>query len=253
MLAKITSSKIVEWHSTDQESLFEKNLKIVSNEWVYRSKKIYYKFNSQGYRCPEWTDIDWKNSILLIGCSYTLGVGLAEEDTLAAVLSAIVNRPVINLGVGSSSNHLMLHNSFSLVDSDIIPNQVIALFSDVSRATHFKEDGSIKHYGNWIYPTHKHHQQDAKLTMPQFTEQELTFYKQWIQNENSDVYGNMAARSIENLWKSAGVPFMGVSAYHGQLSNRYHKLPAIIDKARDLMHPGLLTIKHWAEDIAAIL
>jgi hypothetical protein len=247
MLAKITNSKIVEWHSTDQELLFEKNLKTTAIDWTYRSKKVYYNLNSQGYRCPEWNQIDWVNSILLIGCSYTFGVGLAEEDTLSVRLSAITGRPVINLGIGSSSNHLILYNSFKLIDSDIRPSHVVALFSDVSRVTHFKEKDPVTHFGSWIYPTHNHHNPDSKLTMPKFSEYELNFYSHWIYDNNSDVHGAMAARSVESLWKSHGVKFLGCSAYNGQLSDRYYKLPKAVDKARDLMHPGKATMHEWAK------
>jgi hypothetical protein len=249
MLANITHTKITEWHSTDQESLFEKNLKTTPEEWIYRSKKIYYNLNSQGYRCPDWGQIDWTNSILLIGCSVTFGVGLAEEDTLSARLSAITGKSVINLGVGSSSNQLMLYNSFKLLDQNIRPSQVIVLFSDVSRVTHFKEGNAVTHFGNWIYPTHSHHNPTSKLSMPKFSDHELNFYSHWIYDSNSDVHGSMSARSIESLWKSHGINFLGCSAYNGQLSDRYYRLPMVVDKARDLMHPGTMTIREWADSI----
>lgn len=253
MLAKITNKKTVEWHSTDQETLFEKNLKNSNDDWVYRKKKIYYNFNSDGYRCPEWQDINWLDSIVLIGCSYTLGVGLADEDTVSSQLQKITGHPTVNLGVGSSSNHLMLFNSLRLIDQRIHPKAVIVLYSDVSRFTHISKDYAIRHYGNWIYPTHAHHLPESKLTMPTYSKHDLDFYTQWLQDYNSDVYGEMAARSVENAWKSAGVKFVGCSAYNGQMSNRYLNLSKQVDKARDLQHPGIESVRNWAHIIANAL
>ena len=28
---------------------------------------VHYKLNKDGYRCPEWEDIDWPNSHILFG------------------------------------------------------------------------------------------------------------------------------------------------------------------------------------------
>jgi hypothetical protein len=255
MLAKLLDKKIgpVEWFSTDQRGPFERNLTSAPWRWIYRDKKVIYNFNSDGYRCPEWKDIDWSNSIVFIGCSYTLGVGLDEEDTLPNRVKELTGIPTINLGISGSSNHLMLYNSLKLLDAGIRPRQVVVMFSDISRLTYIREDGSIKHFGNWIYPTHTHHQPESKLKMDKYKENELEFYDYWISENNSDIHGRMAAKSIEGVWKGQGIKFLGCSAYHGQLADTFISFDKHTDKARDLQHPGIETIRSWANTIANVL
>ena len=76
-------------------------------------RSVSYKLNSQGYRCPEWNDIDWASSHLLFGCSVVQGIGLNDADTLDQELVKLLNEPVVNLGVGGGSLPFILANTYS--------------------------------------------------------------------------------------------------------------------------------------------
>lgn len=96
------------WCGTDSKSLYEKNLKKTPSDWWYRTKEIIYSTNKSGYRTYEFENIDWKNSIVIFGCSYVYGVGLADDELMSHYLSKFIGRPVINLGYPGGSNDLIL-------------------------------------------------------------------------------------------------------------------------------------------------
>jgi hypothetical protein len=92
-----------DWFSYDDQATYEANLKTQPADWEWRTRRVRYTVNSQHYRCPEWSDIDWSNSILMLGCSMVFGLGLDDDQTVTASLSRKLGMPVINLGVPGSS------------------------------------------------------------------------------------------------------------------------------------------------------
>ena len=99
-----------EWAGSDIKSTFLENLKTQPLDWHYRNNKIQYNYNSDGYRTKEFKEVDWKNSIVMFGCSVTNGIGLHEEDTIPYRLEQQLGISVINMGVGASSMLFNLHN-----------------------------------------------------------------------------------------------------------------------------------------------
>jgi hypothetical protein len=186
---------------------------------------VSYTLNSQGYRCPEWKDIDWTNSHLLFGCSVVQGIGLEDADTLDQRLSKLLNQPVVNLGVGGGSLPFILANTFLLIDSGILPKSVILVYPEPSRIALFLKD-SVKHVGAW------EHEQ---------------WYRTWLKDNNAEYYGYLAGRSIESAWASVGVQ---VVSLHQPDVPGPEDLPRYVDVANDSQHPGPKTIKLWAEHIA---
>ena len=63
-----------------------------------------YTRNSEGYRCAEFSSINWSNSIAVFGCSEVFGVSVPEDQTLPHHLSLLFGRPCINLGIPGASN-----------------------------------------------------------------------------------------------------------------------------------------------------
>jgi hypothetical protein len=61
---------------------------------------ITYKYNNHGFRTA---DFDQQPSGLALGCSYTEGVGVAQDQTWPSVLSKLCNYHIWNLGVGGCS------------------------------------------------------------------------------------------------------------------------------------------------------
>ncbi len=128
----------------DSEVLYEANLKIQSKDWPYRKKDVVYKLNSLGYRCPEFNTIDWRNAIVINGCSQTFGTGLAEDETITGQLQQLTNRPVINLGKNGASMMFMLVNNTLLEKNFPKPFCVINHWPSTWRDTIFGEDYSYQ-------------------------------------------------------------------------------------------------------------
>lgn len=82
------------WSGTDSKENFFRNPKA-----GYTTDSIIYKYNSLGYRTSEF---DYKRpAVLCLGCSFTEGVGVAEQDTWTKQLT--IPYPVYNMGIGGSS------------------------------------------------------------------------------------------------------------------------------------------------------
>jgi hypothetical protein len=130
---------------SDEEEEFKKNLETQSSDWRYRKKKVYYTFNSYGYRCEkEFDEIDWKNSIVVFGCSMVFGQGVSDDETLPFFLSKLYNREVVNLGVPSCSNNFILDNAIRLVKKYGPPYAMIMMWTLSNRLAYYGEK-SIKH------------------------------------------------------------------------------------------------------------
>ena len=114
------------YYGTDTIEDFEKNKKRMPASWAYHNKNISYKFNSHGLRMDkELTQVD-DNYMVAFGCSQTLGVGVAVENTWPYLLSQKLNIDYINLGVSGSSIKLNAINFFNMLEFNKILPKVVA-------------------------------------------------------------------------------------------------------------------------------
>ena len=95
----------LDWLTQDTKERFESNYKDDQNRkkleklgWI--DNKFRYKFNSNGFRCNEFTT---RNSIVFLGCSFTLGIGLPVDNTFASILSTRLGLDCYNLSMGGGS------------------------------------------------------------------------------------------------------------------------------------------------------
>jgi hypothetical protein len=104
------SNKTLYWFSTDTQELFEKNKvnnQDIFDKFGYTEKSITYKFNNFGFRSPEF-DEDC-NSIVTLGCSFTVGVGVKFEDTWPYLLSKLLKLKLFNLAQPGASPLQVFH------------------------------------------------------------------------------------------------------------------------------------------------
>jgi hypothetical protein len=95
--------KISFWSGSDYEEKFKLNLAdpvtqalLKQYQWL-EPECITYQFNSHGFRDQQF---DNRNCGLAFGCSFTQGVGVAEQDTWPRLLSKMLGIHVWNLGIG---------------------------------------------------------------------------------------------------------------------------------------------------------
>jgi len=216
-------SEVMPGSSLSGKNLFEQNLKTQPEDWYYRTHPVKYTLNSLGYRTKEFDDIDWKESIVMFGCSMVSGTGVTDEHTIPYFLEQLCGRPVINMGICSSSVQTLLHNSIILNDSKYpTPKAVVNMWTYISRYQIYRSNFVI-HNGDWNCSDN-----------------------QFGKKENLIPFNLMNIKMIRNLWKNKTIYYEGTI----DVSNQ-HKLINKLDKeiyceffehdgglARDLGHIG---------------
>ena len=219
----------------DSSEVYYSNLKTQPKNWYYRTNTVTYKHNSNGYRCPEWNDVDWPNSWVVIGCSFVEGFGLDESDTISTRLSELLNEPVINLGVGGSGPDAHLFNTIRLIDNNIRPKGVVYINAEkfFSRFMLFTNERAVP-MGIWSLEQKRDGSDNSEL------------YTAWCNHtHHAPTHSYICSRAVVAMWESKQVPVFHFSVEQD--------LTRIFDQARDLKHPGRETIKVWAQEITNVL
>jgi hypothetical protein len=210
---------------------FARHLETAPPNWHYRTKEVTYTVNASGYRTREWKDIDWKNSIVLLGCSNTFGIGLSDDETISYHLERLSGRPVINLGYPSASNELILNNCTAMLETFGSPYAVAINWSCIDR---------MRYYNEWA-PTDLGLWNSNPGNGPKADDNIAEYWKYSVIDET-----NLLTKSYY-LSKTAKVMFMGRSKYVtvSSFKESAHYMRAdewfFIDpnnRARDMIHPG---------------
>lgn len=218
---------------TDCRDLFEQNLEQKPANWHYRTKIVEYQNNSMGYRAPEFDTVDWTNSAVIFGCSCVYGIGLAEDETISHHLENIWGIPVINMGVGGSSVPFAFYNQISLAELGVLPKVVINAWTSPDRHTFFNSSNplyAIRNVSAW-----------STEPRPQ------SLYNAWNASfENSATHSDFLVRAARLMWKETA--YIDCTLFHQDDS--IPLLPVPVDRARDDMHPGPLSMLNAAKYIA---
>lgn len=190
------------------------------NNWV--GPKITYNLNSQGYRCKEWDQYEWNDSILVFGASNIFGVGVCENQTMSSYIQQHTDISTINLGQIGSGCSAQWINSLRILENNITPRGVVYVWPDENRETEFKDDDGIKvdFSGHWT---------------------KRTFNSVWCRHQyQGTVLAQYYRDAIKLLWSCPVVEYRLQSNDPDSPLNQ-------IDISRDRLHPGPETYKLWAE------
>jgi len=218
------------WLQGDDENRFNSSKRKKGKDWKYLTKEVTYTVNSSGFRTLEWDQIDWKNSIVLLGCSCTYGIGLSDDETISFHLERLSGRPVINLGVPGGSNSLILYNSTKILESFETPYAVATIWTPTDRFEFFSKIGRHKS-GPW----------DGRHKAPH-TSQETDVSKLWqlTYADPSHEIGLTYNQGLIGkwLWKERS-KYSSISFFYSTAQILNAEKHFKIDKtARDLQHPG---------------
>ena len=215
----------------DSRENWQLNLKRQPEDWIWRTRPVRYTVNSQGYRCPEWDQISWADSVLMFGCSYVFGVGIDDQDTMAHQLSLALSAPVINLGQGATDDTFQWVNSTVLAHAGIRPRAVIYLWPGVHRLTEFLGQGRVNNWGPW----------NAHMN---------PMAANWVTNETHIwEYLSYLSLNVRTLWSCPVLeyyPYMYPPDQRGTIK----PWGCVLDAARDVApqgayHPGIETNLGW--------
>jgi hypothetical protein len=234
------------YEPSDTEQLYKANLERQPADWYYRHNPVTYTWNSNGYRAPEWNDIDWPCTWIVMGCSLVVGIGVAEHHTLNSELSVLLGKPCVNLGMGGSGVDVIMYNSLRLIDHMIKPAGVVVVAPQLSRMTYW----TSKHYENLV----------ANFTQSAIDPYIQQAYEGHLRYEpNAEMHGHMKLRGIQALWRAEGVPVIMTHYNEGKAVKPIGlSLPDRQDAARDVGqvegtptgHNGFKTLSSWSTAIA---
>lgn len=138
------------WEGNDNKEFFSKNRKKHGKSWYWRDQPVTYTYNSQRYRCPEFDTIKWEDSIIILGCSFTFGIGISDEHTISSQLTEL-GWSTINLAQPSTGPDYQFFNSIILNENNIKPKAVIYNWPQPGRMLQWDlhSKGNYKLWGPW--------------------------------------------------------------------------------------------------------
>ncbi len=217
---------------------------------VYGEHDIVYRFNSLGYRCPEFsTQADIR--IVAIGCSYVFGLALAQEhlfhERFAEKLRSAQPRTVVlwNLAVAGSSNDYIsriLHQALPALD----PHVVLVNFTHLRRREYVSVENKVLKY----LPSHTPADPMAALLCRHLEalsspyDDALNYYRN---------YKAVESALADRFWLYSQPEWLPAPPYLDR--ERWVGPLCSVDKARDGDHPGpashrVLGALYWDKFVA---
>jgi hypothetical protein len=131
------------WFSSDAEAQFRKN-----GHNIFAERDVDYKFNSDGYRSPEFSERGAIN-ILYAGCSRTFCTGLPEDIAMPAQLtrniSDLAGRPIHYWSIAHPSlSNDAISRLLVFALPFLKPDWLFVQFAPIFRREYFHEDGQMR-------------------------------------------------------------------------------------------------------------
>lgn len=200
------------FYGLDSAANLQRELQLQPDNWYYRNKEVTYTLNSQGYRAPEWEDVDWENSILFMGGSQIFGVGNDDSDTIPNMVTILTGTPTVNLSLGGVGMQFHRQNTKMLCDNNIKPKKVFLIATPKYRFTWLKRTHnnqlSFENFGSWLLKNDKvdptFSSREPRTGYAKFRKAIFTY---WVDYEdNIDEEYKHCIDHIQLMWDKAGVP-----------------------------------------------
>lgn len=94
---------------------------------------IEYSLNSDRYRCGEWEELAWDSATWLFGDSFAIGIGVAQQDSIAGYLEVATGCDVVNVAQGGSSIRYQVDQLHNMLAQGLRPARVAVIWPDVQR------------------------------------------------------------------------------------------------------------------------
>lgn len=229
--AEVVANQTIQWWPTDTEKNWQinkvKHPKVLKKR-KWRKDSIEYTFNSKGFRSIEFKHEP--NSIVWLGCSHTIGIGLPKEYTFAAIVSKHLRLANFNLGIGGAANSTCFRVGLYWIPI-IKPKYVVYIAPHAFRLEH--------HVGARVYKQMNPHTIPNKGT-------EETLWSDFISHDgNVYIQEQKNLLAIQSLAANNNAKFLHYNANYFQAYQRDGKYEN--DWARDCMHAGPLRHKDFAD------
>lgn len=244
---KEVAGKKLQWYCGDDSENYNNHNK---SSWKYFNThdKLFYEFNSLGYRTKELDKLD-NDYILVFGCSYTEGVGLFENELWCNILGKDLNIDVVNLAkAGTGPDIININTQLFVKNKFVKPRAVVIQWPEVSRKSfgYIEREGLFK---KTIRLEDRNIQWSNVLDEPADTYEMLDsqwYFKRWALEDGQMTFENsLHINSVNNLWNALGIPVFHWT-FQGDFATSYDKDMFVKinlkneDRARDNSHDGPL-------------
>jgi hypothetical protein len=222
------ANQTVDWLAGDTEERYLDNLQnkhesLTKFNWI--NANINYTFNSYGFRSEEFS-LD--PSIIFLGCSHTVGIGLPLESTWPYLVSAQLGLKRFNLGIGGTSNDTAFRLGHNWIPQ-LKPKLVILLSPDSTRSELHSHTDLIENLGIWT---------------DNYSESE--YYKRWITHKtNTDMNHLKNILAIKQICSEYNIKYLHKNT--DKIDGWFADFSVRVDYARDLQHLGVKSNKILAD------
>lgn len=225
----------LKWLPTDTEESFQQLVQNEEYREYFRSKgwlepdAITYRINSAGFRSEEFDP--QANSMISLGCSYTIGIGLPEQSTWSYLVAQALGLKNYNLAwAGTSADTCFMLAEYWL--PVLQPKLVVMAAPPKHRFDLISEN--VNHNHDTYLPGSEIGQADTD-----------NFIKTWFLNDrNADLNNARNRLAVEGLCARLGIRCLTYNAH-----NWFAKSREEVEYARDRMHAGPLGHQLFAERI----
>ena len=224
------AGKTVTWCPSDSEHRFTENMadpiqreRLEKNGWTPES--ISYTFNTDGFRADEFTYKE-NDSVVFLGCSLTLGVGIDLESSWAYRVAQSLGLRRYNLGIGGGGPDMCFRLAHHWIPK-LRPKYVIMFTPSAERFEVVTDD-------------------DHLMFLPANAENygsKTPFYNEWLSHPaNAEMNRLKAVMGVQTVCNGIGVPLIEfpLGEFFAFMTTGQFRY------GRDLMHPG----REWHEHVA---
>lgn len=224
------AGKTVTWCPSDSEDRWDANmanpdLRARLNEFGWTRDNVSYTFNKDGFRAEEFTD-GVGDSVLFLGCSLTMGIGMSLEKTWAYKVASSLGLRRYNLGVGGSGSDMCFRLAYHWIPR-LRPKYVVMLTPNAARLEILDETENLLYLAS-------HTANSA-------------FFINWLMHPaNADMNRLKSVMGVQTICNSIGVPLIEVPVEDVIVPRNGERYQSW---ARDLMHPG----NTWNERVTSTI
>jgi len=210
--------QVLDWLPMDTEERYNNNLlnnkkELEKHGWL-ENYKFKYSINSYGFRSEEFTD---EPSVMYLGCSHTVGIGLPVEDTWPRLTSKRINLKCMNLGVGGAALDTMFRLSTYWVER--LKPKIVVLYAPMKLRLEIAVNQKDPYNYKFLIPQ----------SIKKFPEYKPFLEKWFAAEENYELNHLKNSLAIEYICLKNNIKFVNLTEYKMQWKK---------DLARDLEHAG---------------
>lgn len=227
-------SRTVQWLTSDTEDLYDSNYrhqrqKLEKLGWT--KDNVNYTFNSYGFRSEEF---DNSNSIVFLGCSHTLGIGLPVHEIFATQVASKLKLKCYNLAIGGGSTDTCFRLAYYWLEK-LRPKICVYVEPEETR---FELKYTVNDKNQFVNCN--------VSSINSLCSPVKEFYRLWLLNDsNSFLKKQKNLLSIQHICLQNKIKFVK--------SNVEFVNEDFEDRARDLIHYGIKTHKLKADNILELV